>query len=296
MRLLNAAGSFFTFLLAVCIGTLWAVEYYYDSENTVIGGISYHTVTKGETLLDIARRYGLGYNDLALVYPNMDVWLPPVGKRLMVPSFWVLPSVERKGIVLNIPELRLYFYSSEPGTVQTYPVGIGDEGWETPLGSYRIGQKRTNPAWYIPKSLQGKYGRSIIPPGPDNPLGAYIMKLAGTSYGIHGTNMPWGVGRLVSHGCIRLYPEHITKLFAQVRVGTPVKIIYEPIKWGQKRGRIYVEVHPDVYKKILDFRGYAVRALNQCPFGTKRIDRDRYFLAVRLKNGVPFDVTVNKDP
>lgn len=264
---------------------------YNDANRTVIGNVIYHVVKKGETLLDIARSYGLGYNEIHLVYPSMDSWLIPQGEKLLIPTMWVLPSVRNDGIVLNVPELRLYFFPAKTSQVQTYPVGIGDEGWETPVGSYRIGEKRVHPTWYIPTSLQEKYGRSTIPPGPENPLGDYIMKLAGTAYGIHGTNMPWGVGRLVSHGCIRTYPEHIEVLFPQVKIGTKVNIIYEPIKWGINNGRIFVEVHPDVYRRIPDFAAYGYMQLERCPFGRDRVDRRRYFMALRLQNGVPLNVT-----
>lgn len=274
-----------------------AIKYFYDdSQKTVVGIIQYYVVKKGDTLLDIARKFGLGYNDVSLVYPNTDPWIPPPGKKLVIPTMWVLPESKHNGIILNIPELRLYYFKPREHTVQTYPVGIGDEGWETPVGHYRIGQKRKNPTWYIPRSLQEKYGKKSIPPGPENPLGSYIMKLAATSYGIHGTNMPWGVGRLVSHGCIRLYPEHIEALFHQVKIGTPVEIVYEPIKWGRKQNRIFVEIHPDVYRKIEDFNQYALLKLENCPFGKNKVDYERYMIAVRLKNGVPVDVTNYNDP
>ncbi|SFM44319.1 L,D-transpeptidase family protein [Thermodesulforhabdus norvegica] len=293
MRSFVVLSVFFFLFLISCSGVAGELKKYrYDDRTfTVVGNIVYHVTKKGETLLDIARAYGLGFNELQLIYPSMDPWIPPIGKKLMVPTMWILPPLRNDGIVLNIPELRLYFFSSRDGTVQTYPVGIGDEGWETPVGTYRIGEKRVKPTWYIPPSLREKYGRSMIPPGPDNPLGDYMMKLAGTSYGIHGTNMPWGVGRLVSHGCIRTYPEHIEVLFPQVKTGTRVDIIYEPIKWGTRNGRIFVEVHPDVYKRIPDFLSYAYEKLKQCPFGRDNVNEARYYLAVKLKNGLPFDVT-----
>ncbi len=292
-------------LIVVCLFNVYAlcgnppaiIKFFYNEPGkSVVGRIQYYTVKKGDTLLDVARKFGLGYNDINLLYPDTDPWIPPRGKKLIIPTMWVLPQVKHKGIILNIPELRMYYFRPSERSVQTFPVGIGDEGWETPVGHYKIGQKRKNPTWYIPKSLQEKYGRKSIPPGPENPLGSYMMKLAGTSYGIHGTNMPWGVGRLVSHGCIRLYPEHIAVLFAQVKIGTSVEIIYEPIKWGYRRGRIFVEIHPDVYKKIENFREYALLKLEQCPFDKQMVDFDRYMFAVELKNGVPFDVTNDQDP
>ncbi|MCX7822408.1 MAG: L,D-transpeptidase family protein [Syntrophobacterales bacterium] len=258
-------------------------------DRTVIGAIQYHVIKNRETFLDIARRYELGINELELLYTSMDPWVPPPGLKVIIPTIWVIPPTKYGGIVLNIPEFRLYFFRPTEGTVQTYPVGIGDEGWETPTGIYRIESKRENPTWYIPPSLQEKYGATTMPPGPDNPLGKFMMKFA-PMYGIHGTHIPWGVGRLVSHGCIRTYPEHIAVLYPQVSIGTPVEIIYEPIKFGMREGRIFVEVHPDVYKKLKDFMDYGLRQLEASPL-RDRIDRSRYVTALTLQNGMPTDVT-----
>jgi L,D-transpeptidase ErfK/SrfK len=296
------AAAFFTVLLT-CLAawipsaaekqppSVAIVKYPYDLETlTVVGAPRWHQVRHKETLLDIARLYGLGYNEMVLLYPRLDPWLPPKQKQLMIPALWVLPPTEHEELVINLPELRLYFFNKKEKTVQTYPIGIGDEGWETPLGVCRISEKRANPTWYIPESLQEKYGRKTMPPGPENPLGEYILKLSLGPYGIHGTHMPWGVGRLISHGCIRCYPEHIAVLFPQVPVGTRLEIIYEPIKLGVKDGAVYVEAHPDVYRRIEDYEQYAAEKLKSFPFAEK-IDRQRYFLAAKLQNGVPTNVS-----
>jgi len=216
---------------------------------TVVGVMRYHTVAPKETLLDIARKYGLGFNELRILYPRMDPWIPERGTQLTIPTRWVLPPTRLEGIVINLPELRLYRFFPRIHMVKTYPIGIGDQGWETPEGTYRIVDRKEDPTWVIPPSLRPKYGAARIPPGPRNPLGKYWLGISLDGYGIHGTNFPWGVGRLVSHGCIRLYPEHIVQLFQEVEVGTPVEIIYEPVKIGFERGRIYIEVHPDPYGK-----------------------------------------------
>jgi L,D-transpeptidase ErfK/SrfK len=257
---------------------------------TVIGAEKWYTIKPKDTLLDIARRNGLGYNAIDLLFPRMDAWLPPVGKRIFIPSSWVLPPSEHYGLVINVPELRLYYFDQQSSTVQTYPIGVGDEGWESPLGTFRVNEKRPNPSWYIPASLQAQYGMAVMPPGPDNPLGEFIMKFSAGAYGVHGTSMPWGVGRLVSHGCIRCYPEHIRILYPQVAIGTTVEIIYEPIKFGRKDGRVFVQVFPDVYKKIPDYAKYAVERLAQCPF-VKDVDQKKFMVAMSLQNGIPTDVT-----
>ncbi|MGV8074496.1 MAG: L,D-transpeptidase family protein [Syntrophobacteraceae bacterium] len=291
--LLAAAFMFAT--VAVCsadeVFTATIKRYaYHIPDQTVIGDISWCKIAKNDTLLDIARRYGLGYNEVDLLYPRMDAWIPPDGKRIAIPTFWVVPPSQHEQLVINIPELRLYFFEKSAGAIQTYPIGIGDEGWESPLGSFYINDKRQNPVWYVPQSLQAKYGMASMPPGPDNPLGEFVMKFSAGAYGVHGTSMPWGVGRLVSHGCIRCYPEHIRILYPQVPMRYKLEIIYEPIKLGRRNGQIFVEAHPDVYRKIPDFMQYATQKLESYPYAAQ-IDRKRFFMAIALQNGVPTDVT-----
>ena len=279
--------------------SLWAAEEftaslkrynYHMPDTTVIGGPTWCKIKPKETLLDIARRYGLGFNEVDLLYPRMDAWIPPDGKRIVMPTYWVLPPTQHEQLVINIAELRLYFFEKSSGTVQTNPIGVGDEGWESPLGTFVINDKRANPTWYIPQSLQAKYGMASMPPGPENPLGEFILKFSAGAYGVHGTSMPWGVGRLVSHGCIRCYPEHIRILFPQVAIGTKLEVIYEPIKFGQKGDQIYVEVHPDVYRKFPDFAQFANEKLAQYPLA-QQVDTKKYMMAVRLQNGVPINVS-----
>ena len=259
---------------------------------TVVGSPRWYNIKAKDTLLDIARRSGLGYNSVELLFPKMDAWIPPRGKRIFLPTFWVLPPSQHYQLVINVPELRIYFFDQRSSTVQTYPIGIGDEGWESPLGSFYINEKRPNPYWYVPASLQEKYGMAVMPPGPENPLGEFTMKFSAGAYGVHGTSMPWGVGRLVSHGCIRCYPEHIRILYPQVAIGTKLEIIYEPLKFGRKNGRIFVQAFPDVYKKIPDYAKYAFDKLAQYPLA-KDVDQRKFMVAMSLQNGVPTDVTRN---
>ena len=257
---------------------------------TVIGVPVEHRAKKGETLLDLAREYGLGFNELADLYPGLDPWVLPEGLRLLMPTRWVLPEWHGEGILINTAELRLYYFMPRSGLVRTYPIGIGDEGRHTPLGLFRIGEKRENPTWYIPRSLREKHGAETMPPGPDNPLGGHYMRLGGSAYGIHGTNLPWSVGRLVTHGCIRLYPEDIAELYSMAKSGTRVEIIYEPVKFGFLAGRAYVEVHRDIYGRIGDFTEYAVHRLVERGL-TGRLDLLRLCDALDQRDGLPVDVT-----
>jgi L,D-transpeptidase ErfK/SrfK len=215
-------------------------------DSTIIGNSTIHVTRFEDTLLDIARLKHLGYQELIRANPGVDPWLPGDGTWVTIPSRWILPDAPREGLVLNMPEQRLYYYL--PGSrVMTFPLGVGREGEETPAGSYRVGQKRTNPIWYVPKSIQAEMEvpRKVVPPGPNNPLGKYWMRLSHTTYGIHGTNNPWAIGRRVTHGCIRLYPEDISFLYPRVPKGTPVRVIYQYAKVGVMEGKAYFQVFRD---------------------------------------------------
>ena len=260
---------------------------------SVIGEFQEYVIQEKDTLLDIARHFDLGYMDIVLFHPDIDPWLPPPEETIAIPTSWVLPVVDTKGIVINIPELRLYLFFNDINMVKTYPIGLGVLEAPTPFGSYTIVEKTQNPTWYVPASLQEEYGCTSIPPGPDNPLGDYRLRLSRHDYGIHGTNRPWGIGRLVSHGCIRLYPEDIEVLFSEVEVGTPVEIIYEPIKIGFKDGRIFVEVHPDLYNRISDLLLYTAKKLFSYRVWEK-VDLDLLVQALEEQRGVPIDITRKK--
>jgi L,D-transpeptidase ErfK/SrfK len=260
--------------------------------DTVIGVTGEHVTRKKDTLLDIARDNNLGFNELEALYPDIDPWIPPEGFRLTLPTQWVLPPTTKYGIVINIAEMRLFYFIKSIQMVQTYPIGIGDEGWYSPLGTFHVSQKRKKPAWHIPESLQEKYQMKIMPAGPDNPLGDYWMGLSIPGYGIHGTNFPWAIGRLVTHGCIRLYPEDIERLFPAVPLKTPVEMIYEPVKIGFKKGRIYAEVHPDIYSRIPDLTAYGHDKIKQSRL-TDRIDLDLFNQVLQQARGIPVDISRN---
>lgn len=257
--------SSFVLIIFLVIGAQKAIAsgFSYGNNKTVIGVVQHHIVVPKETLSDIVRNYGLGYNELSLLYPKMDPWLPSPGQNLVIPTQWILPSTKLFGLVINLPEFRLYHFIPETKMVSTYPVGIGDVGWETPVAVSHIIYRQVDPTWLVPKSLRAKYGATTIPPGPKNPLGKYWLGLSLTGYGIHGTNSPWGIGRRVSHGCIRLYPEHIALLFENVSVNTPVEIIYEPVKIGVQDRSIFIEVHPDIYNRIPDIQAQTFRRLHE---------------------------------
>jgi L,D-transpeptidase ErfK/SrfK len=221
--------------------------------NDVIGAITMVPARAQDTLLDIARRHGLGYEDIVRANPDVDTWLPGEGTEVILPTRFVLPPGPRRGIILNLAEYRLYYFpepaDGERGVVMTYPMSIGRMDWETPLGKTTIISKVTDPAWYPPESIRAEHaadGRSlprIVPAGPDNPLGKHAMRLGLPGYLIHGTNRPSGVGMRVTHGCVRMYPEDIDYLFNQVAVNMPVRIINEPVKLGWDGDLLVMEAH-----------------------------------------------------
>jgi len=260
--------------------------------DTVIGILGEYTIKEKDTLLDVARDYDLGFNEMESLYPDIDPWVPPRGMKLVIPSQWILPQTRKYGLVINIAEMRVYYFLKSIGMVRTYPIGIGDHGWFSPEGTFWVKEKRKKPAWYIPESLQEKYQMKVMPPGPDNPLGDYWLGLSIAGYGIHGTNFPWAIGRLVTHGCIRLYPEDIEKLFPLVRVKTPVEILYEPVKVGLKEGRIFMEVHPDVYQKIPDLKEYGTNKIRSSGLAEK-VNQELMLEALEKKQGIPVDITQN---
>jgi L,D-transpeptidase ErfK/SrfK len=221
--------------------------------NDVIGAVSSVRARAEETLLDIARRHGLGYEDIVRANPLVDPWLPGADTEVLLPTRYVIPSVPRRGIVLNLAEYRMYYFpeprTGSPAVVMTWPMSIGRMDWATPLGMTRITAKAKNPNWYPPESVRAEHLADgdplprVVPPGPKNPLGEHAMRLDIPGYLIHGTNRPAGVGMRVTHGCIRMYPEDIEYLFGLAGVNTPVRIINEPVKIGWDDDELVLEVH-----------------------------------------------------
>lgn len=235
----------------------------------VIGAPRTVVATHEDTLVEIARKAGIGLEQMERINPGVDMWLPGEGTRVTIPSHYVLPRAPREGLVLNLPEMRMYYFppkqAGRPAQVQTFPIGIGRETWATPLGMTKITAKVKDPAWRPPESIRKEHAANgdplplIVPAGPDNPLGRYAMRLGIPGYLIHSTNKPIGVGMRVSHGCIRMLPEDIERLFPQLPVGTPVNIINQPVKAGWYGGKLYIEVHPPLPEYPND-RGAMVEA------------------------------------
>ena len=257
---------------------------------TVIGTPQHHVIRKGEDLLDIARRYDLGYTEIGAMYRAWDPFLPPVGTDMVIPSRWIVPTGHNAQIVVNTGEMRLFYFVNNGTQVYTYPIGMGVLDYKTPTGNFTVNQKKVNPDWHIPKELQKKYGMAVMPAGPDNPMGEYKLGLSWGDYGIHGCNLPWAVGRLVSHGCTRLYPEDIRKLFAMVPMGTKVEYIYEPAKIGFRHGHIFLSVHDDEYFKIRSMILHVLNMLDRRGLADQ-VNMRKVMQTVEEQTGMPVDIS-----
>ncbi|HEX2788824.1 MAG TPA: L,D-transpeptidase family protein [Steroidobacteraceae bacterium] len=211
-----------------------------------------------DTLYDLARKFSLGSEEVIRVNPGVDPWLPGADKQVIIPGRHILPPGPHEGIVVNLPEHRLYYYPKvqrgQPPQVISYPVSIGKMDWHTPIGLTRVIAKEKNPVWYPPESVRKEHAAAgdplptRVPSGPDNPLGLFAMRLAAGNgtYMIHGTNNPIAVGLPVTHGCIRMYPEDVAQLFPMIAVGAPVRIINQPVKVAWVNGELLLEAHPPV--------------------------------------------------
>lgn len=230
-------------------------EFSLAPEQSIVGTLASINSREGDTLSDIARHYGLGYTDVTIANTALDPWTPPSEQAVLLPLRFIVPDAQRKGIVLNLANMRMFYYpKTQPNTLLTYPVGIGRQGWNTPLGLTQIAAKKANPDWTVPESIQREHQElgdplpAVVRSGPDNPLGNYAMPLGFNGYLIHGTNKPYGIGLQVSHGCVQLYPEDIETVFNKVDVGTPVRIVHQPYLAAWDSDMLYLEAHQPLTK------------------------------------------------
>ncbi len=272
------------------------------SDQAVVGTLRTVRARARDTLLDIARAHNLGYEEIRLANPDVDPWLPGEATQVVIPSRFLLPDAPRTGIVVNVAEMRLYYYppvvGDEMPRVVTFPVSVGRGDWETPLASARVQSKERDPAWIPPESIRAEHAArgdflpARVPPGPDNPLGRYALRLSLPGYLIHGTNRPSGVGMRVTHGCLRLYPENIEALYENVPVGTPVHIVNQPYKIGWHLDELMLEAHPPLSETNGDTPADMTSAVRAFISATSSgppaaIDWDRVYAIARERSGVP---------
>lgn len=280
----------------VCKG----LSYPMPSHGDLIGEPKIITARYEDTFAALARKYDVGYYEIVDANPGVDPWIPGAGTEIVIPTQFLLPAVPREGIVINLAELRLYYYAPDGKTVSTYPVGIGSEIWPTPTMHAKIVAKAKDPTWTVPESIMEEHEEAgdeiphVVGPGPDNPLGQYAMRLSTAGYLIHGTNRPIGIGRRVTHGCIRMFPEDIESLFKAVPINTPVRIIHEPVKVGVNETDIYVESHPALQEYPTDTQSVVTDLMHEIydhisnPNNIEvNIDWDKVRTTVKRNTGVP---------
>ena len=298
------------FLLILALNTAqitWADTYSFQPGQSIVGNTIIHTIQAGDNFIQLAQRFRVGFVELVDANPDVDPWIPEQGTQIIVPVQYVLPNVEQKGVVINLAELRLYHFhdgtdSDGLRSVSTYPISIGkDDEWKTPLTVTRITAKNKNPNWYPPESIRKEHEENndplpkIVPPGPDNPLGDYALRLALPGYLIHGTNVPQGIGMRVTHGCIRLHPNGIEQLFNHIAINTPVIIINQPYKIGWQNDKLYVETHSDIEEQEKAASRNLTEFVQLVVEHTKDLDKEEYYThwergysEAKLKRGIPF--------
>jgi L,D-transpeptidase ErfK/SrfK len=278
--------------------------------DAVIGEVVALPGERRDTLSDIARRYNVGWDAIRQANPGVDAWMVDRDVAIILPTQYVLPDAPREGIVLNLAEMRVYYYppakAGQPREVVTYPASIGRMDWRTPLGATKIVRKAENPVWSPPASIKrehaekGDFLPDTVPAGDDNPLGRHALYLGHSGYLIHGTNRPYGIGMRVTHGCVRLYPEDVEELFRRVPVGTRVLMLDAPFKAGWKGNVLYVEAHPafneeaepEAHKDISPVRQVVLDAVRGQPHSP--IDWTEIELIARQATGVPVATSITR--
>lgn len=284
--------------MELLLGLLLATAPLIDTDvvdEEVRGTVGTRIVQEGESLIEIARWHNVGFNAIEAANPGVDAFIPDEGTRVIIPTRFVIPRAAAPGsVTVNLSEMRLYYWppGRERAAIAAFPVGVGMEGWYTPLGTFTVIAKTANPTWYPPASIRRDDPElpAKVPPGPDNPLGTHALRLSEGSILIHGTDEPYGIGRKASHGCIRLYPEDIPRLFELVPVKTRVTIVREPVKVGVRQGRVYVEVHDDPDARV-DVRKELMRLLSKRGLSA-RVDTQRLERVLDERRGIPVDVSL----
>jgi L,D-transpeptidase ErfK/SrfK len=237
---------------SLCFSGVFAKAEAKDYGKPYVGEVVEYEARYEDTFVHLARDYNLGFVEMRAANPNVDPWIPGEGTDLVLPGRHLLPDVKQEDVVINLPEQRLYKFFDDGREPETFPIGIGREGLSTPLGTTTVVRRVAGPTWYPTERMRKEKPEleAVVPPGPENPMGSHALYLGWPTYAIHGTNRPFGIGRRSSSGCIRLYPEGITKLYDLVPLGTKVTVVDQPIKVAWIDDELYLEAHPDVEQAI----------------------------------------------
>lgn len=294
-----AVGRYLPLALSLVVGSAGAMELPLPPPGEdIVGQVQVIKARYEDTFADLGVANDLGYLEMIAANPGVDAWLPGEGTEVILPTRFILPPGPREGIVINLAEYRMYYFPQGQNVVHTYPLGIGREGWGSPVAEARITAKTPNPGWTPPKSILEEHAANgdplpgYVPPGPDNPLGPFKMSLSVPGYLIHGTNKKFGIGMRVSHGCFRMLNHNVLELGAMVPVGTPVRIINEPYKFGRSNGKVYLEAHAPLDEQgmpsVVDKHSAVINALlKRDDLGGLSLDWELVREVVAAEDGLP---------
>jgi L,D-transpeptidase ErfK/SrfK len=271
----------------------------------VVGQVQVIKAKYEDTFADIGQANDIGYLEMVAANPGVDPWLPGGGTEVLLPTRYILPPGPREGIVINLAEYRMYYFPKDQNVVHTFPLGIGREGWGSPIAETRITGKIKDPAWYPPKSIREEHAAdgdplpTVVPAGPDNPLGPFKFTLGLSGYLIHGSNKKFGIGMRVSHGCFRMLNHNVLQLASMVPVGTTVRIINEPYKFGISAGKVYLEAHAPLEddesakSSVVDKHAALVDELlkRNDLLGQRRLDWEIVREVVAAEDGLPVEIS-----
>ena len=274
----------------------------------IVGQVQTVTARYEDTFADLATRYDLGYLEMIAANPGVDAWLPGAGTQIVLPTRFILPPGPREGIVINLAEYRLYYYPKGRDVVYTFPLGIGREGWGSPVSTTKVTAKTPNPTWTPPASVKAEHAAdgdilpNVVPAGPDNPLGPFKFGLGLPGYLIHGSNKKFGIGMRTSHGCFRMYNNNVLEMADMVPVGTTVRIMSEPYKFGVSGGKVYLEAHTPLDESgkpsVVDKHTAVINALlkREDLANSLRINWDEVRDVVAAEDGMPVEIAVPTTP
>ncbi|MBJ2231555.1 L,D-transpeptidase family protein [Pseudomonas simiae] len=268
----------------------------------IVGQVQVIKAKYEDTFADLGTTYDLGYSEMVAANPGVDAWLPGAGTEIVLPTRFILPPGPREGIVINLAEYRLYYFPKGQNVVYTFPLGIGREGWGSPIAHTSIIAKTPNPTWTPPASIKAEHAANgdplpnVVPAGPDNPLGPFKFTLGTPGYLIHGSNMKFGIGTRTSHGCFRMFNNNVLEMAGMVPVGTSVRIINDAYKFGRSGGKVYLEAHTplndDGTPSVVDKHTAVINALlkREDLANQLRVNWDQVRDVVAAEDGLPTEI------
>jgi L,D-transpeptidase ErfK/SrfK len=270
----------------------------------IVGQVQVIKAKYEDTFADLGTTYDLGYSEMVAANPGVDAWLPGAGTEIVLPTRFILPPGPREGIVINLAEYRLYYFPKGQNVVYTFPLGIGREGWGSPIAHTTIVAKTPNPTWTPPASIKAEHAAegdplpNVVPAGPDNPLGPFKFSLGTPGYLIHGSNKKFGIGTRTSHGCFRMFNNNVLEMASMVPVGTSVRIINDAYKFGNSGGKVYLEAHTplndDGTPSVVDKHTAVINALlkREDLANHLRVNWDQVRDVVAAEDGLPTEIGV----